>query len=64
MLCTFSLLCWPACKTHLIISLPGSPNAVKEYLDALFPAVLHGLQILNETDSAQKKHFRQALQIH
>ena len=33
----------------LIISLPGSPNAVKEYLDALFPAVLHGLHIMKET---------------
>ncbi len=30
----------------LIINLPGSKNGVKESLDALFPAVLHGFKIL------------------
>ncbi|HWJ02773.1 MAG TPA: MogA/MoaB family molybdenum cofactor biosynthesis protein, partial [Verrucomicrobiae bacterium] len=33
----------------LIINLPGSPKAVKECLEAIFPALPHGLQILKGT---------------
>jgi molybdopterin adenylyltransferase len=30
----------------LIINLPGSPKAVRECLEAIFPALPHGIQIL------------------
>ena len=33
-------------KECLIINLPGSPKAVKECLEELFPAVTHGLAVL------------------
>jgi len=34
-------------KDSLIINLPGSPKAVKECLEAILPALYHGLEILN-----------------
>lgn len=33
-------------KNTLIINFPGSPKAVKEYMEALFPGVLHAFQML------------------
>jgi len=30
----------------LIVNFPGSPRAAKEYIDALFPAILHSFQML------------------
>ena len=38
-------------NTTLIINLPGSPKAVKESLDVILGAVLHGLAILRGDDS-------------
>lgn len=32
----------------LIINLPGSPKAVRECLEAVLPALYHGLEILNQ----------------
>jgi molybdenum cofactor synthesis domain-containing protein len=34
-------------KQTLIINLPGSPKAVRECLEAILPALTHGLEILN-----------------
>jgi molybdopterin adenylyltransferase len=33
-------------KKSLIVNLPGSPKAVKENLEAILPAVKHGIEIL------------------
>ncbi len=33
-------------KTTLIINLPGSPKAVRENLEAVLPALTHGIEIL------------------
>lgn len=35
-------------KKSLIINLPGSPQAVKEGLEAIFPALEHGIEILRQ----------------
>ena len=39
-------------KQTLIINLPGSPKAVKENLEAILPALDHGLEMLLTTGSA------------
>jgi len=39
--------------TTLIINLPGSPKAVKENLEAILPALGHGLEILLGAGSAE-----------
>ena len=39
-------------KKTLIINLPGSPKAVKENLEAILPALDHGLEMLLSAGSA------------
>ncbi len=43
----------------LIVNLPGSPKAVKENLEAVLPAIPHGLDILLEQDGdcGEKPHL-------
>lgn len=38
-------------KQSLIINLPGSPKAVRENLEAVLPAIGHGIRVLKGTDT-------------
>ncbi|MFQ5859578.1 MAG: MogA/MoaB family molybdenum cofactor biosynthesis protein [Anaerolineae bacterium] len=40
----------------LIINLPGSPKSVRESLDAILPALPHGVELLKEVRGANERH--------
>jgi molybdopterin adenylyltransferase len=40
----------------LIINLPGSPKAVRENLEAILPALPHGLELIREVPGAGERH--------
>lgn len=40
----------------LIVNLPGSPKAVRENLEAILPALPHGIEILQEAHGADQRH--------
>jgi len=40
----------------LIVNLPGSPKAVRENLEAILPALPHGLELLQEARGADQRH--------
>lgn len=40
----------------LIVNLPGSPKAVRENLDAILPALPHGIELLKEVRGASGRH--------
>jgi len=40
----------------LIVNLPGSPRAVREGLEAVLPAIPHGIEILSGAHGANQRH--------
>lgn len=40
----------------LIVNLPGSPKAVRENLNAILPALPHGVELLREVRGASERH--------
>jgi molybdopterin biosynthesis enzyme MoaB len=40
----------------LIINLPGSPKAVVENLDVVFPVIPHAIQLLQEDSRSESGH--------
>lgn len=40
----------------LIVNLPGSPKAIQEGLEAICPALSHGIEILASTHGANERH--------
>jgi gephyrin len=40
----------------LIITFPGSPKACRENFEAIAPALVHGLELLNEVGGANTRH--------
>lgn len=50
------------CGGALVINLPGQPKAIRECLDAVFPAVPHCVRLIGgpeiETDTARIKSYR------
>lgn len=40
----------------LIVNLPGSPKAVRENLEAILPALPHGIELMNEVRDASDRH--------
>jgi len=40
----------------LIVNLPGSPKAVRENLEAILPALPHGLRLLKEVEGENRRH--------
>jgi molybdenum cofactor synthesis domain-containing protein len=40
----------------LIVNLPGSPKAVRENLEAILPAIPHGMELLKEEKGANRRH--------
>jgi molybdopterin adenylyltransferase len=40
----------------LIVNLPGSPKAVREGLEVILPALLHGMEILKGMHGADQRH--------
>ena len=40
----------------LIVNLPGSPKAVRENLEAILPALPHGIELLQERAGANQRH--------
>ncbi|NIR53104.1 MogA/MoaB family molybdenum cofactor biosynthesis protein [candidate division KSB1 bacterium] len=43
-------------EKSLIINLPGSPKGVRENLEAILPAIPHGIKILKGTQVADSEH--------
>ena len=43
-------------RTTLIVNLPGSAKAVAENLEAILPALPHGIEILKGTHGASERH--------
>lgn len=40
----------------LIVNLPGSPKAVRENLEVILPALPHGIRLLQEVESENRRH--------
>jgi len=40
----------------LIVNLPGSPKGVRESMDAILPALPHGVELLKEVREASERH--------
>ncbi len=48
----------------LIVNLPGSPKAVRENLETILPALLHGIELLQELAGANQRHEHKATLLH
>ena len=47
----------------LIVNLPGSPKAARENLEAILPALPHGIRLLKDTQGENRQHDPQLRQV-